>query len=275
MQNLLFSILYLVPKNALSRFIGRLVHLKLPEPLAGWSIRWFADRYSIDLDEAEKDVSDYVSIGDLFTRRLKAGLRPVADTKYVHPADSRLTQSAKIEDGELIQAKGKTYSVADFIGEEEAAKAFEGGGFMTYYLCPTDYHRVHSPMSGVVEKVVHIPGHLWPVNDWSTKTIDQLFAVNERLLVYLRDEEGKLAIVVFVGATNVGSMSLSFDESWKTNVAGQVMSEKTYEGVSVEKGQELGIFHMGSTVVMLYEKGMLDGLKLYSPMTVKVGEKVF
>lgn len=229
------------------------MHWELPTFLASWTIKTFASFYNIALDEAEKPYNQYKSIGDFFVRRLKAGIRPVGETWAVHPADSEITQAAAIENGTLIQAKGITYKLEDFTQDPEAKKKWAGGYFLTYYLCPTDYHRVHSPVDGNITDVRYMPGELWPVNKWSTTNVKNLFTTNERVLVEIDTDLGRVG-VVFVGATNMGHIVLSFDEKIRGNQKGpHIFQHKKYSPeIPVYKGTELGMFRMGSTVVMLY-----------------------
>lgn len=248
-----------LPKNHLSYFVGKLVHLKFPSFLAWFKnliIENFAQAYRINLDEAEFPISKYDSLGDFFIRRLKPGLRPIGPSWALNPADAVITQAAVITEGKLIQAKGKNYSLNTFTSSTEAEDKWMDGIFLTYYLCPTDYHRVHSPVTGTIKKITHIPGALWPVNAWSTANIHELFSVNERILVEIETDRGPVG-VMFVGATNVGQIILSFDSSV---IGNQLLSsakfEKNYH-LAVQKGDELGAFRMGSTVVMLYAKGQL------------------
>lgn len=247
---MLNSIVRLLPKKQLSRFVGAFVHLQLPQPLRVLSIRLFASYYRIRIDEAEMPIDSYRSIGDFFVRRLKSGLRPLGASRLVHPADSVITQKGELSSGTLLQAKGKTYRLNDFLGEISSDR-YLGGAFATYYLCPTDYHRVHSPIRGAIGRVLWIPGELWPVNSWSTQNIDQLFSINERVVIEILTDEGPLAFVM-VGATNVGQMSLSFWPDFRTNCANQNKPLlQDFKGqIQITKGQELGAFHMGSTVVL-------------------------
>jgi len=270
-------ILYFLPKKWLSFWIGKLVHLKLPRPLATWSILAFANRYKIRLDEAEKSVSEYQSIGDFFVRRLKPGIRPISESPLVHPADSRISQIGVIQEGQCIQAKGKTYSLEKLCGDQALAKLFQQGLFVTYYLCPTDYHRVHSPVDGEINRAIHIPGHLWPVNAWSTENIEDLFAVNERVVVQMESRLGP-CLLIFVGATNVGQIRLRFDPSMVTNICSSPKQGQTQTytpALPVQKGEELGAFHMGSTVVMVYPKTIAtqrEDWQDFSGKSVKLGE---
>ena len=190
-------------------------------------------------------------------RRLKPGVRPLEESPILHPADSQIAQVGAIKDGKGIQAKGRTYSVAELCADPQMEAKFHEGLFITYYLCPTDYHRVHSPVDGKILKVRHIPGHLWPVTNWSANQIDNLFAVNERVVLEIESRLGP-CVMVFVGATNVGQIRLNFDSEIVTNIDfNQTTREKSYNPpIEISRGQELGAFYMGSTVVMLYPKAI-------------------
>ena len=267
------NLLYLLPKNMTSQIVGWFVHLQLPKPIAKLMVKKFAQIYHINVSEAELELNQYSSIGEFFTRKLKTGLRPISDQPLVHPADSVITQIAVIENGRLIQAKGKTYSVAELTDNPTAQNQFEGGFFATYYLCPTDYHRVHSPVTGKIKSAGHIPGALWPVNSWSTEKIDKLFCKNERVVIEIESEWGPVN-VVFVGATNVGKIALSFDSEIVTNQR-KKHSEKKYNNLNIKKGDELGVFHMGSTVVVLYPteaRKKLSDLSKFKGQAVRYGQ---
>ncbi len=247
-----------LPKNHLSYFVGVLTHLKLPKFIWTPIIRWFASAYKINLSEAEFEISEYQSLGDFFVRRLKPGIRPIGNTWNVHPADAVITQASKITGGKLIQAKNKFYDVVDLTNDSKALDKYNEGYFLTYYLCPTDYHRMHSPVNGSIQKITHIPGKLWPVNSWSTENVPELFSVNERVCVEIKTDRG-LVNVIFVGATNVGQIILTVDSEIHGNqlVLSKPLTKENLN-INVTKGQELGMFRMGSTVVMLYQKNTLE-----------------
>lgn len=293
MKNQLFSALKVIPKNHLSFIIGELVHRPLPGVLGALSVKAFAKKYKINLDEAEKNISEYKTIGDLFTRKLKPGARPILGG-VVHPADSAISQSGVAADGIMIQAKGKTYTVEKLLQSQELADKFREGFYITYYLCPTDYHRVHSPVTGVVRQSIYIPGELWPVNSWSVNNIRELFSVNERVVTIIETGKGPVAVVM-VGATNVGKMTVSYDPQIVSNDLisplrggiGQklksltnkslrpIVRSKTYDGFPISAGDELGIFHMGSTVVLLYAKDFFDQDPGPLSGAVKMGTPLF
>lgn len=243
------KLLYLLPKNILSRIVGWLMH----QPVGVWAIRLFASVYRINISEAEKPIEQYKSIGNFFVRRLRAGARPLGNSPLVHPADSVISQISSIQNGQLVQAKGRLYSIQTLLDDEQAIAKYDQGLFATYYLCPTDYHRVHSPVQGQITAVSYLPGQLWPVNEWSVNSIADLFCRNERVVVEFSTEWGAIALV-FVGATNVGKITLSFENQIVSNQnSAQKKKKIIYENpLFIEKGQELGMFHMGSTVVMCY-----------------------
>ncbi|MFN8846548.1 MAG: archaetidylserine decarboxylase [Bdellovibrionales bacterium] len=231
-----WRILHFLPRRALSRFIGVLARAESPRFIIQFVIQMFQTAYGINLNEAEKPLSEYKSLNEFFTRKLKTGLRPIQEGFAVHPADSRISRLGVIDQGTLIQAKGITYELSEFIGDAEKASRYEKGAFLVYYLCPTDYHRVHSPVEGLIKDIKRLGADLWPVHDESVVEIPQLFIRNERVVVSLQTQLGPVE-VVFVGATNVGSI-----EIFKS------------VGDVVRKGEELGVFQFGSTVVMIYPK---------------------
>lgn len=269
-------ILYFLPKKILSHLVGKLMHAQLPKSIARYSVRTFARIYNINVDEAEKPLDQYLSIGDFFTRKLKAGVRPLAYNPLVHPADSVIAQIGEIENGMCIQAKDKFYSVGDLVNNGNVGEKFKQGLFVTYYLCPTDYHRVHSPIDGEITQVSYIPGNLWPVNNWSANNIDNLFAVNERVVLHIRSRVAN-CMLVFVGATNVGQIKLQFEPKIISNseFSPEPMTIIYDKPIPISRGLELGLFSMGSTVVMIYPKTIRlqrDDWKKFLNKPVKVGE---
>lgn len=227
------------------------MHFQFPKPINQFLIKSFAVLYKININEAEFPIADYLSIGDFFIRRLKVGSRPIAKYDYVHPADAMMTARGLIIGQQLIQAKGSTYPLSSFL-QESSVDRWSKGFFITYYLCPTDYHRVHSPVDGFIKEVRYVPGNLWPVNEWSVSNISELFVKNERVIIEIQTEKGPIAVVL-VGATNVGSIRLAFEPSLKSNHEHKRISRKiTYlEPIRIQRGDELGLFAMGSTVIVI------------------------
>lgn len=255
MKRILFWFLYILPKNYVSFLVGKLVSLEHPQFLADWIKKKCARAFKIDMNEAEFEIDHYKSLGMLFTRKLKPGIRPHGGD-VVHPADSRISQAGRIDKDILIQAKGKFFRLEKLL-KSEYANRFQDGYFATYYLCPTDYHRVHSPVTGEIVETQYIPGKLWPVNDLSVETIAELFAVNERTVSIIKTARGYCALVM-VGATNVGKISLSYESGIVTNQFTKAKKIQHHPPVPIRAGDEFGIFHMGSTVVMVYEKTFFD-----------------
>ncbi|HEY0139783.1 MAG TPA: archaetidylserine decarboxylase [Thermoanaerobaculia bacterium] len=253
----MYRYLRYVPKNHLSRFIGRLVHTRLPKPLARRLVHWFARTYQIDVDAAGKPIHEYPSIGHFFTRDLREGLRPI-ESDFVSPVDGVLRNYGNVENGRLEQVKGKTYTVSRFLGDDEYARRFEHGTYFNLYLSPQDYHHVHTPVGGDIVRSVHIPGRLWPVNDWSLANVDELFSINERVVTYIECNLGLVAVVM-IGATNVGKISVSYD-TFISNAANTTRNvQRNYAPpIAIAAGDRLGTFHMGSSVVMLLEPGKID-----------------
>lgn len=272
MKNLLYSLLFVIPKNIVSYVFGLLAAFEFPQPLQIKINTYFSNLFAINLNEADRELSQYHSLNAFFTRKLKNGLRPIAEG-VVHPADSKLTQFARIKEGTLIQAKGFSFHLNEFLGQSPYYQRLKDGYFFTYYLCPTDYHRVHSPVEGRVLQSLYLPGQLWPVNDWSVNKINNLFAVNERVVTFIDTDRGLCALVM-VGATNVGKMTLSFDCEVTTNqFLNRTRKETVYDPqIPLQKGDEVGTFHMGSTVVMIYEKTFFEDIRFARGGSVKMGQ---
>jgi phosphatidylserine decarboxylase len=255
----MYRYLRYVPKNHLSRFMGRLVHAQLPKPLARRLVKWFADTYEIDIDAAGQPIHHYPSIGHFFIRDLREGLRPI-EGDFVSPVDGTLRNFGLVENGRLEQIKGKNYTVARFLGDDDYAKRYEGGTYFNLYLSPQDYHHIHSPVTGRIVRSVHIPGKLWPVNDWSLAHIDELFSINERVVTYIECALGLVAVVM-IGATNVGKISVVYD-TFISNARDVDRTVSRTHDLPIEAGARLGTFHMGSSVVVLVEPGKIDPAKV-------------
>lgn len=269
-----YSILYVLPKNLISYLFGLLAQISWPGFVVREVIRAFAKIYNIDLYEAEREIHEYKNLDDFFTRKLKVGIRPLGKG-VVHPADSDLTQYGKMGGETLIQAKGMTYSLKEFLQNEALSERLLNGYFFLYYLCPTDYHRVHCPVDGKITDIHYIPGKLWPVNKWSTAHIKNLFAINERVVVNIETAQGVCSLVM-VGATNVGKMTLTFDKDIVTNnFFDRRPIKKVYDQpIPVLRGDDLGAFHMGSTVVMVYEKSFFPEGARFATGKVRVCESL-
>jgi phosphatidylserine decarboxylase len=249
------TLLWILPRNLISRLFGNLVSAQIP--LLSPLIRdVFIKMYKLDSSESEFNLHSYPTLQKMFTRKLKPGARPLADDEFVSPVDGRLSQCGQLGLGglRLIQAKGKTYSLEMLLGDEKLAKSFAGGTWATIYLAPYNYHRIHTPVAGRIQQAIHIPGTLWPVNEWSVEQIPDLFCINERMISIIEMPNGGTVAVVKVGATNVGRISLAYHPNMVAN-----MGQKTVQNwfppqkIEVQKGDELGCFELGSTVVLILD----------------------
>ncbi|HEV7241701.1 MAG TPA: archaetidylserine decarboxylase [Thermoanaerobaculia bacterium] len=271
----MFRYLRYVPKNHLSRTVGRLVHARLPRPIARRLVQFFAKTYQIDVDAAGKPLHEYPSIGHFFIRDLREGLRPI-ESDFVSPVDGTLRNFGVVQNGRLEQIKGKTYTLARFLGEDENWKRYENGVFFNLYLSPQDYHHIHSPVGGRIARSVHIPGKLWPVNDWALKNVDELFSINERVVTYIDSHLGRVAVVM-IGATSVGKISVVYD-SFISNASkvNRIVSRDYEPPIDIANGERLGTFHMGSSVVVLLEPGRVDlaRVRLHEGKKVQYGAAV-
>lgn len=272
----MFKLLRWVPKSHLSHAAGRLMHKQLPGPLARWSVRTFAAKFKIDVAAASRPLESYTSIGEFFTRDLKPGLRPV-EGDFVSPVDALLRNFGTVENGRIEQVKGRDYSLRQFLGGDGIADSFDGGTYFNFYLSPRDYHHIHAPVTGDVVRSVVIPGWLWPVNDWSIANVDELFAVNERVVTYLRSRFGLVAVVM-IGATNVGRMTVTYD-NFVTNSRPRSKDVRWMDYASPKTlcaGDRLGTFHMGSSVVVLVRKDIvpLDRIAVNAPSPVLYGSRL-
>lgn len=269
----MYGLLRFVPKKHLSELVGRLVHVKLPPPLGRLTVRWFVNRYGIDMSAASEPLESYRSIGELFTRDLKPGARPIDPGGILSPVDGVLRSCGEIQAGQIPQVKGKTYGVEELLRNEELARRYADGSFLNFYLSPPDYHHIHAPIEGRIVSCGHVPGTLWPVNEWSINTIPKLFTVNDRVICTLETPIGSVTVVM-VGATNVGRIELSFDQ--RISKTRDVAYEHYASPVDVPRGGRLGTFHMGSSVVVLCERARLGLSRLSGlcPTPVRFGMKL-
>ncbi len=251
------KVLERVPKSAVSRAFGVVSDLELPRPVQGVVNQAFARLAGIDMDEAQGPPKEYRSLNAYFTRRLKEGarsLQPESPGALISPVDGRVGAFGAVESGTLLQAKGREYSLLDLVDSAEKADRFQGGHYITLYLSPRDYHRIHAPAAGRVDRISYIPGHLFPVNPFAVENVDELFAVNERLITYLATETFGDVAVIKVGATCVGRITLSF-QGFQTNQRFARRQEiDVLEEIPMAAGQELAAFNLGSTVILLIEE---------------------
>jgi phosphatidylserine decarboxylase len=249
---------HLLPQHLLSRLVGALAAARAPRFLVTWVIRRFARHYDVDLSEAERGTAEaYASFNDFFTRALRDGVRPLCEAGVACPADGVISQCGPLHRDRIVQAKGRDYSLAALLGgDERAAQCYRDGQFMTIYLSPRDYHRVHMPLDGRLLATRYLPGDLFSVNAVTATHVDDLFARNERLVCHFETPRGPLAMVL-VGAMIVAAI----DTVWAGRVAprGRRMEYRDYvappPAVELARGAEMGRFLLGSTVILLLPPG--------------------
>lgn len=276
----MFRLLHLLPKNLLSHAFGKVVHSRLPFGLHRAVRDWFIRTYKVDVSDAEKPVQAYETLGDFFVRHLKPGARRLDPASLISPVDGTLTQMGRFQGGEakLTQIKGLDYSLEDLAGPGwDLSKYRDQGGFLTIYLAPYNYHRIHSPIQGHITQVTYIPGALWPVNTWSVSHIPGLFVVNERIAVEIESQAGKV-LLVMVGATNVGRITLDFHAGIAGNQRPRSKERiwRPAKPLPVEKGQAIGCFELGSTVILALSQGLMEKVDPTSaavlPTVVRMGQ---
>ncbi|WP_151446362.1 archaetidylserine decarboxylase [Lacisediminimonas profundi] len=265
---------YLMPKTMLTVFAG-----KCASSHARWwtsnVIPWFIGRYKVNMAEAANpDPASYASFNDFFTRALRDGARPLAQADYVSPVDGAVIHCGPIEGGQLIQAKGHFYSTHALVGGDAGLAAqFDDGQFASIYLSPKDYHRIHMPCDGRLTRMIHVPGELFSVNPTTARGVPGLFARNERVVCVFESARGPF-VLTLVGATIVGSMATVWHGVVNPPRTGAVR-EWRYDdqSITLRQGEEMGRFLLGSTVIMLFPKNMLQVQADWVPArTVRMGE---
>ncbi len=265
---------YAMPKHFISRMVGKLAAAKAGG-LTTALIKLFIKQYKIDMSEAKyPDPAHYKTFNEFFTRPLKEGIRPLAEESDIiaHPVDGAISQLGDVVDGQIIQAKGHDYSLQALLGgKEEDTAPFLGGKFATIYLAPKDYHRIHMPVDGTLSKMIYVPGDLFSVNPLTAQNVPNLFARNERVVAIFETEIGPLAMVL-VGATIVASI----ETIWAGTVtppAGKDVFSWNYpttgdNAITLKKGEEMGRFKLGSTVILAWGANQAEFLSDQHPETV-------
>ena len=274
LDKLKIAMQYALPKHAVSRLVGKLAAAEAGA-LTTKLIKLFIKQYNIDMSEAlHEDPAHYKSFNEFFTRPLKPGIRPLAEQQDIiaHPVDGAISQLGEVVDGQIIQAKGHDYSLQTLLGgQEEDVTPYLGGKFATIYLAPKDYHRIHMPIDGTLRKMIYVPGDLFSVNPLTAQNVPNLFARNERVVAIFDTEIGPLAMVL-VGATIVASIETVW-ASTVTPPAGKSVFTWTYpssgdNAISLKKGEEMGRFKLGSTVILAWGANQADFLDGEQPETV-------
>ncbi len=267
------------PKKLGSSVVGWAAERKLPPSWRGPLLGRFASKYTLNMAEAEKPLEQYESQQSLFTRRLKPGLRPQAEAApgFINsPVDGRIIACGRITEGLAIQAKGLPYRVSELLKHDPEAARFEGGHYLTLYLAPKDYHRIHVPLEGHVTRVERVEGELWPVNDASTGHVPRLYERNRRAAweaLGSGPDEGLEVAAVLVGATHVGGVVI--DGRWLEGKALPKDGGFALPSLPCAPGEDLGTFEFGSTVVLLVGGPKAqDWAPVRSDGDIKVGERL-
>jgi len=251
---------YLAPKQLITIIAGKLANLECPK-LTPKVIAWFVQRYQVNMQEAANpDINSYKTFNDFFTRPLKEGARPVAKADFICPVDGAISQFGAIQKNQIFQAKGHDYSTLAFVaGNVPLASHFEDGHFACLYLSPKDYHRIHMPCAGKLISMTYVPGDLFSVNPTTAENVPNLFARNERVVCEFSSEVHGRFLMILVGATIVGSMATVWHGMINPPRSQSVRKwAYTNQEISLEQGEEMGRFLLGSTVVMLFEKDALS-----------------
>jgi phosphatidylserine decarboxylase len=266
---------YLLPKQALTLLAGKFASAEAGS-LTTSVIRWFVGRYKVNMAEAANpDISSYKSFNEFFTRPLKTDARPFSEAAFLCPVDGAISQFGPIEQDQIFQAKGHSYSTTALVGgDRELAAQFENGSFATLYLSPRDYHRIHMPCDGKLTRMIYVPGELFSVNPTTARGVPGLFARNERVVCVFASAFGPF-VLTLVGATIVGSMATVWHGQVNPPRLPDVHEWRYEEDVTVnlKKGAEMGRFLLGSTVVMLFPKDAITFNPEWSPTrAIRMGE---
>jgi phosphatidylserine decarboxylase len=265
---------YVLPKQALTTFGGWIANARWGRVTTA-IIRWFVGKYGVDMSEAEKpDIESYATFNAFFTRALRPGVRPLAPADFICPCDGTISQFGAIDDDRIIQAKRHDYSTVALVGgDRRLAEHFQHGSFATLYLSPKDYHRVHMPCAGRLIRMIFVPGTLFSVNPVTARGVPELFARNERVVCVFVTEHGPF-VLVLVGATIVGSMETVWHGVVNPPGTREVREWQYRDGDHVfEKGDEMGRFSLGSTIVLLFPREKLEFNPEWAPeRQVRLGE---
>jgi len=266
---------HLFPHHLVSRFTFWLTRLQ--NPMKNSAIRAFIRAFDVDMSESEhQNAEDYASFNQFFTRKLLPGTRPIDNNTntIVCPADGRISQISQFSNGQAIQAKGQDFSIAQLLGgKNDYGTLCDNGSFATIYLSPRNYHRVHMPYDGELVEMIYVPGRLFSVAPYAAEVIKGLYSRNERVVSIFKTELGYMAVVM-VGAVNVAAIEMAW-EGLVTPPHGKNIVRTTYQDVKLKKGDELGIFNMGSTAIMVFETNKVAWLEnLQLQQTVKMGQVV-
>jgi phosphatidylserine decarboxylase len=248
------QVLRLLPRTRITRAVGRLADARVPGPVASAAVGLYARAYAVDLDEAVRPATGWASFDEFFTRSLKGGQRPQPDDPeaIVSPADGRIESFGPVVSRGHFSVKGRPYRAEQLLGDEAEAARYEGGQFCVVYLSPRDYHRVHAPVAGSVARVRSFAGDLFPVNSIGERHVRSLFAINRRVSIPIDNDAHGRVTVVLVGAMVVGRITTPFVPGRDVPIGDFGLEPAR----TVQRGDEIGVFHLGSTAVVFFEPGV-------------------
>jgi phosphatidylserine decarboxylase len=266
---------YVLPKQALTSLAGRVAGAR-GGAMTTRLIRWFVGKYGVNMEEAANpDITSYASFNEFFTRPLRDGVRPLAQADFVCPVDGAISQFGDIDDHHIFQAKGHKFTTTELVGGDAALAAqFQHGHFANLYLSPKDYHRLHMPCDGRLTRMIYVPGALFSVNPTTARGVPGLFARNERVVCVFESDEHGPFVMTLVGATIVGSMATVWHGVVNPPRLPSIC-DWSYDSkpVVLKKGEEMGRFLLGSTVVMLFRQGAIGFNRDWAPeRKVRLGE---
>ncbi len=263
-----FNVLRALPRKEVSRFAGSLAELQWQPQLGKAVIELYRRAYRVSLDECEQ-TEGFESFDAFFTRRLRQGTRPIEGNAaaIVAPCDGRVDSIGRVDGASRFLVKGNEYTAVDLLGSESDAASIAGGAFSIIYLSPRDYHRVHTPVDGTLEVVRSLPGDFYPVNEIGTKYIPKLFAVNRRVSMKFSSPFGNV-FVVMVAAMVVGRITVSGID------AADVPLGDHLQNLPMKRGAELGVFHLGSTVVLFFEENGFEKWDMKPGAHIRFGERI-
>lgn len=268
--------LYIVPHHLVSRFTY--IITRTQHPLTNFLINLYIKIFKINMDEViESDTKNYHTFCDFFTRKLKANVHKIDKGKksLVSSCDGRILQFGEISNQSILQFKGIKTKISQLLSnDKELTNIYNDGSFCTIYLSPKDYHRVHIPYDAKLMKTLHVPGRLYSVSDHAVECISNLYGINERLACHFKNEQCYFS-VIFVGAINVSSI----ETTWKGEVSPPmpkklITTKYGNKNITFNKGEEIGMFKSGSTVILLFNQKFKLSNKLKVNQEVRVGQKI-
>ena len=276
MSKLFVFLQYVLPKYLITVLAGKFAN-KQAGKLTTHVIKWFVRHYRVKMSEAANpDIASYATFNDFFTRALNTDARPLAKTDFIWPLDGKISQLGAIKKGRIFQAKARDYSTLELVaGNVPLASHFENGHFACLYLSPKDYHRIHMPCDGVLKSMTYVPGDLFSVNPSTAENVPNLFARNERVICEFQSPTHGTFAMVLVGATIVGSIATVWHDVVNPPRTREVRTWR-YDGeVELKQGEEMGRFLLGSTVILLFEKGTIGfDRKWKAGRLIQLGEAI-